>query len=43
MSNGGDHSVVCDFVAMGDGGFFYKEDDVGASGHAGADTLGKAS
>ena len=42
-SNGGDHSSVCDFAAMGNGGFCYKEDGVGADGHAGADALGKAS
>ena len=35
--NGGNHMGVCDFATMGDGGFCYKEDGVGASGHAGAD------
>ena len=41
--NGGDHLGVFDFVTMGNGGFFYKEDSVGAGGHAGADALGEAS
>ena len=42
-SNGGDHSGVCDFATLGDGGFCYKEDGVGAGGHAGANALGEAS
>ena len=42
-SNKGDHSGVCDFTTLGDGGFGYKEDGVGAGAHAGADALGKAS
>ena len=42
-SNGGDHLSVCDFVTMGYGGFCYREDSVGAGGHAGADALGEAS
>ena len=42
-SNGGDYLGVCDFVTMGDGGFCYKDDGVGAGGHAGADALGEAS
>ena len=42
-SNGGDHSGVCDFANMGDGGFCYEEDGVGANVNAGADTLGEAS
>ena len=42
-SNGGDHSGVCDFTTLGDGEFRYKEDGVGAGGHAGADALGEAS
>ena len=41
--NGSDHSGVYDFATMGDGGFFYKEDGGGVSGHAGADALGEAS
>ena len=32
-SNGGNHSGVYDFATMEDGGFFYKEADVGAVGH----------
>ena len=42
-SNGGDHLGVCDFATLGDDVFFYKEDGVGAGGHAGADALGEAS
>ena len=42
-SNGGNHLGVCDFTTMGDGGFCYKEDGVGAGGHAVADALGEAS
>ena len=42
-SYGGNHSGVCDFATMGDGGFCYKEDSAGAGGHAGADPLGEAS
>ena len=42
-SYGGNHSSVCDFATMGDGGFFYKEDGVGAGGYAGANALGEAS
>ena len=41
-SNGGDHSAVCDFKILGDGGFRYKEDGVGAGGNAGADALVEA-
>ena len=42
-SNGGDHLGVCYFATMGNGGFCYKKDGVGAGGHAGADALGEAS
>ena len=42
-SNGGDNSGARDFSTIGDGGFWYKEDGVGACAHAGADALGKAS
>ena len=42
-SNGGKHSGVCDFTTMGDRGFCYKEDGVGAGGHVSADALGEAS
>ena len=42
-SNGGNHSGVGDFTNMGDGGFCYKGDGVGAGGHAGADALGEES
>ena len=42
-SNGGDHESVGDFAVIGNGRFGNKEDGVGASGHAGADALGKAS
>ena len=42
-SYGGNHLDVCDFSTMGGGGFCYKEDCVGAGGHAGADALGEAS
>ena len=42
-SNMGDHSGVGDFAVMGNERFCYEEDGVGASGHAGADTLGEAS
>ena len=42
-SNGGNHSDVGDSEVMGNGIFVNKEDGVGASGHAGADALGKAS
>ena len=41
--NGGDHSIVCDFAVMGNGGFCNKEDGVGAGGHTGANALGEAS
>ena len=42
-SNGGDHSGVCEFAVMGNGGFCNKEDGVGTIGHAGANALGEAS
>ena len=42
-SNGDDHSGVCDYTTMGDGGFCFKEGGVGSGGHAGADALGEAS
>ena len=42
-SNGGYHSVVCDFLTMVNGGFCYNEDGVGAGCHLGANALGKAS
>ena len=41
--NEGNHLGVSDIATMGDGEFFYKEDDVGAGGHAGANALGVAS
>ena len=41
--NGGDHLGICDFAVMGNGGFYNKEDGVGAGGHVGVDTLVKAS
>ena len=42
-SNGANHSGVCDFTTLGGGRFCYKEEGVGAGGHAGADALGEAS
>ena len=42
-SNGGNHSGICEFTTLGDGGFCYKEDRVGAGRHGDSDTLGKAS
>ena len=42
-SYGGNHLGVCDFATMGDDGFFYKEDGVGAGGNACANTLCEAS
>ena len=42
-SNGGNHLGVCDFATIENVGFCYKEDGVGAGGHAGADALGEAS
>ena len=41
-SDGGDHLGVCDFAAMGGGGFCYKEYGVPSGGRAGYDALGEA-
>ena len=42
-SDGGNHLGVGYFAPMMDSRFCYKEDGVGASWHAGTDTLGNAS